>query len=241
MRIGYEGGWDFTTPDRAEYFWARERITASTGVSGSGKGPNLLADSLRYNELNLYMEAAADRFSAFINTPYERIDPSIDPSSKAAGGMTNGGKVGFGDITVGTKSMLLDCELTQLTFEFKTFIPSGNFTSGLGTGHVSLEPSLLYNLKCTQDTYIQGQLSYWIPLGGDSAYEGTIFHCHFSLNHTLCKPCTRMQLVGTLELNEWSVLNGFVTEPGPTTFFCFCPHHHSQRGTWAAALHLREV
>ncbi len=119
---------------------------------------------------------------------------------------------GFSDVTVGTKSMLLDCELMQLTFQFKTFIPAGSASSGLGTGHVSLEPSLLYTIKLCTDTYMQGQTAYWIALPGDPGFKGTIIHNHFSFNRALCRPCSKILVVGTLEFNEWSVLNGSVTD-----------------------------
>jgi hypothetical protein len=118
------------------------------------------------------------------------------PASSVPG--TNGlcNASGFGDMVIGTKSMLLDCCLMQLTFQFKTFLPVGDFTNGLGTGHVSLEPSLLFNINCAKDTYLQGQLAYWIPIGGDPLYEGNIYHMHFSLNHVLWRPCPGVQVVG---------------------------------------------
>jgi hypothetical protein len=139
---------------------------------------------------------------------------------------------GFGDLIVGTKSLLLDCELLQIAFEFKTYILSGDFHKGLGTGHVSLEPSILTGLKLTPDSYLQGQFSYWIPVGGDSLYEGNIFHFHLSYNRVLCRLLPDVPLVGTLETNEWSVINGRTTTvfgttptivPASTTIFSMGP------------------
>src|SRR5262249_60324112 len=103
---------------------------------------------------------------------------------------------GFGDSVIGTKSMLLDCCLMQITFQFKTFLPAGNFTAGLGTAHVSLEPSILWNVNCAKDTYLQSQFAYWIPIGGDQLYEGNIFHMHMSLNHVLWRPCPALPTLG---------------------------------------------
>jgi hypothetical protein len=120
---------------------------------------------------------------------------------------------GFADMNLGTKSVLLDCELLLLTFQFKTYLPTGNFITGLGTGHVSLEPSLLFTLKLTPDCYLQGQYAYWIPVGGDALYEGDIFHQHYSLNKTLWCPCPGLRLVGTLECEHWQVLGGDFTSP----------------------------
>ena len=79
-------------------------------------------------------------------------------------------------MTVGTKSLLFDCEMLQLSLQFLTYIPTGNFTKGLGVGHLSLEPSLLMSLKFTPRTYLQAQLAEWIPLGGDPTYAGAMLH-----------------------------------------------------------------
>lgn len=121
---------------------------------------------------------------------------------------------GFGDMNLGTKSVLIDCELLLLTFQFKTFLPTGNFTQGIGTGHVSLEPSLLFAIKLTQECYLQGQLAYWFPIGGDPLYQGNVFHSHLALNKNIWKPSPGTRLVGTLEFNNFCVLGGNYTETG---------------------------
>lgn len=120
---------------------------------------------------------------------------------------------GFADMNLGTKSVLLDCELLMITLQFKTYLPTGNFLQGLGDGHVSLEPALLFALKLTPDMYLQGEYAYWIPVGGDPLYEGDIFHQHYSLNKVLWCPCPGLRLVGTLECADWEVMGGNFTSP----------------------------
>ncbi len=191
VRIRWDSGVNFILPNRAEYFWA-----------GSPKGPAKPENSLNYNQLSIYNEAAIDRFSIYTNVPYLSIDPTV-----------NNGAAGFGDITVGTKSMLLDCELMQTTFQMAATLPSGNFLKGLGTGHTSLEPSLLFAVKLCPDTYMQAQLSEWVPLGGDQGIEGSILHYHFSLNHVICRPVGDTQLIGTLEFSGYSFQSGAYTDP----------------------------
>jgi hypothetical protein len=187
-------------PDRSEYFWPR--------ADGNGKGPKFPINgfkgetSLDYNELSLYTEIASGNFSLSVDLPYRSFEPVV--ANHAAG---------FGDIIIGTKSMLLDCELMQATFQFNTTVPSGNFTKGLGTGHVSLEPSLLLAIRLAQNTYWQGQLSEWIPLGGDNDYAGAIFHFHSSINQVLWRPIADVQLIGTAELIGWSFQDGAYTDP----------------------------
>ena len=86
-----------------------------------------------------------------MNEPYREIDPkpavfeATKPFPESSG---------FGDLDIGTKSLLLDCELLQVAFQFITYIPTGDFHKGLGTGHVSLEPSILFALKLSPLTTI---------------------------------------------------------------------------------------
>jgi hypothetical protein len=334
LRLRFDSGFDLPNPDRAEFFWARERTNpnqAEPGPSdpknpayncfkhGFGKGPNCIPTSLDHEDVSLYMEGGTETFSMFIETPYREVDPetsaltfqtngppprpkeiqrpfslqdtSIGGSAAPAGTtllpagtvpnkdivLKNGGETlptagtaqtmklplpagtklpkgtplrfdtqvnngavsvvpnpnankpspqkpqpfaspccevsGFSDMNLGTKSVLLDCELLLLTFQFKTYLPTGNFITGLGTGHVSLEPGLLFALKLTPDCYLQGEFAYWIPIGGDPLYEGDIFHEHFSLNKTLWCPCPGLRLVGTAELSHWDVTGGDFTSP----------------------------
>lgn len=114
---------------------------------------------------------------------------------------------------IGTKSLVFDRDLFQLGFMMQTTIPMGNFTVGLGTGHVSLEPTLLSAVKLTPDTYLQTQLSEWIPLGGDPDYMGSILHYHFSLNHVLYRPVHNVELIGTAEFTGYSFQAGQFTDP----------------------------
>jgi len=213
-RIRWEYGNDFRFPDRSEFFWA--------GINNGGKGgkgvPNP-ESSLSYSQLGLYQEIAAKGFSFFTEIPYLAVDP--DNNRFAAG---------FGDIKLGTKALLFDRDLLQVGFMFTTFIPSGNFSRGLGTGHISLEPTLLATLKLTPDTYFQSQLSEWIPLGTDTDFQGSVLHYHFSLNHVLCRPLENVQLIGTAEFNGYSFQAGEFTDPsgnilpsGGTTYVSMGP------------------
>ncbi len=226
MRLRWDTVWNFRNPDRAEFLWARQNTAPNQvgppGSKGFGKGPRGIAGRTDYSELSLYSEGAAGKIGVFVETPYRDLDPDtsgvvqklnpVVPSQHASG---------FADLTLGTKTLLLDCELLQMAFQFKTFLPVGAFTKGLGTGHVSLEPSLLFALRLTPEAYLQAQLSYWIPIAGDPLYQGDVFHFHMSLNKVLWQPCGGIQVVGTFELNEWTILGGAYTVssflvPNPT-------------------------
>ena len=197
--------WDYidnyTLPDRSEMFWA------GSGGTGGGKGPPAKETSLTSSQLSLYQEIAAKGFSFFIDIPYLTVDPEINPLA-----------AGFGDMELGTKTLLFDRDLFQIGFMFKTILPVGNVTRGLGTGHVSLEPSLLGTLKITPDTYMQAQLSEWVPLGADTTFQGSVFHYHFSLNHVLCRPVPDVQVIGTAEFVGYSFEAGEFSDPASGTF-----------------------
>lgn len=151
--------------------------------------------SLNYNDVYLSTEIATGGFSILSDISYRTL--SIDPSE---------GGGAFGDMMIGTKSLLFDTELIQIAMEFKTFLPTGNFTAGFGTGHVSLEPSLLVCLKLKEKTYLQGQVSEWIPLGSTTPPVGTagsLLHAHLSLNHVLHEVNPDIPIIGTLEYSGY--------------------------------------
>ncbi len=199
VRFRWDWALNWPLPDRAEYFWAR--------ADGKGRGPQpppgrFVVDRVRYHDINLYTEAALERFSVFVDGPYRSVHPDDAPHA-----------ANFSDMRAGCKSLLFDCELLQVGFQFTTHIPTGNEAKGLGTGHVSIEPSLLVGLFLTCDTYWQGQVAEWIPIGGDPAYQGSILHYHFSLNQVLHRFRPEVSLIGTLECNGWTFQDGAYTDP----------------------------
>jgi hypothetical protein len=199
MRLRFDNVWNYPFPDKAEYLWAR--------ADGRGAGPKPPAGVLgekrvEYRDISLYNEVGIGRFSTWMELPYRHVEPE-----------TFNGASGIADLVIGTKSLLLDCELLQVTFGFNTHVPTGNFTKGLGVNHVSLEPTLLMALKLTPTTYLQGEAAYWFPIGGDQTYEGPIFHYHLSLNHLLWCCGTGIKVVGNVELNGYEIMGGAFTDP----------------------------
>jgi hypothetical protein len=205
IMLRYDGAREGVLPDRAEYFWAR------TTNPRTGKGPKprpgttaLGEIGFDYDELTFITETATPngKFSFAVEIPYRHVSPLAFEAGS-----------GFGDLRLATKSMLLDCELMQLAFGFRTFLPTGNPGKGVGTGHLSFEIGLLTAIKLTPSTYFQGQLSEWIPIQGDSTYAGAILHYHFSLNQIICQICPDLHLIGTAEFNAWSFQDGAYTDP----------------------------
>jgi hypothetical protein len=192
-RFRWDAGRNLTQPDRAEFFWARVR------ASGGGRGPQFAETRVDYDELTLYQEIASGNFAFFIETPYRAVDPVV-----------NARHANFGDLNLGTKSLLVDCELLNVAFQFRTYIPVGSPQNGIGTGHTSLEPSILSSMKVTEDAYIQSQVAYWIPIGGDRTYQGATWHYHGSLNYRLFTTGA-LQFITTSEINGWTFTDGALT------------------------------
>ncbi|OAI55097.1 hypothetical protein AYO44_02865 [Planctomycetaceae bacterium SCGC AG-212-F19] len=185
-------GMDF--PDRAEFFWSR--------TGGKGKGPSQNESGLDSRDLYMINEVGGGKFSLTTEVPYRHVDPDINQPAS-----------GFGDVRIATKALLLDCELMQFAFQFKTFIPSGTGSQGLGLGHVALEPALLCTAKLTPLMYLQSELAIWCPIGGDPNVQGAVLHTHFSLNRVLWHVATDLQLVGSAEVGGWFFQSGNYTDP----------------------------
>lgn len=197
MKVGIDCGWDVLFPDKAELFWA------GVGKKGPAAIGNVGPRRLDYKDGYLYTEGAVDRFGLFVQLPYRFVDPDAPFPSGS----------GFGDMSIGTKSLLLDCELMQITFQFRTYLPTGNASKGVGTGHTSLEPSLIGAIKITESTYFQGQLAYLAPIGGDSAVQGSLITLGMSLNQLLWNCGKNLQWIGTLEGTSYWITNGQYTSP----------------------------
>ena len=158
------------------------------------------------HDIVLDNEMAIDRFSLFVSTPFRIIDDA-----------TPGG--GYADMKIGTKTLMVDTELLLFSFQFTTYIPTGLTTVGTGNGNVGLEPSFLFTLKVTQDTYVQAQVAEWIGVLNGSS----VFHYHLSLDHTLTAPRPDMQLVGTLEFGSYVFPGGpafYNVGPGARFYLC---------------------
>ncbi len=190
--------------------------------------PTNLQDAVRgsfpidVHQLYFYQEIATGRASFFIEFPYRSYsalfypDNSSTSSSSSAPNIVGsfiGHAAGFSDMNLGTKSMLLDTELLQITFQFRTYLPIGRASLGLGNGHVSLEPSLLTTLKLAPSTFFQGQLSEWIPIGGNQEYAGALIHYKFSLNHRLYRFTNDSPLIGTFEVDGYTFQDGLYSDP----------------------------
>jgi hypothetical protein len=199
QRFRWDLGEDLTRPDRAEYFWAR--------TTDSGKGPRPAPYAIDYHELSHYVEVAQGSFGASFEYRYRSLDAE---GAHAAG---------FGDLTIGTKTLLFDTSLVQFAFQFLTHVPAGVANRGLGVGHVSLEPGAVLGFNLTPNSFLQAELSEWIPLGGDRDHAGAIFRHNVSYNHVLARPMPGVPIIGVIEMKGWRFQDGAYTDVTQTPQF----------------------
>jgi hypothetical protein len=250
-RLRYDGLLNLQHLDRAEFLFARFNTTPMQLVfpgtpcvqpNVPGRGVTGIPDRADMHLLSFYTEVApTPRFSMFVELPYRRDE--FHDSGLVTPGPCD--KSGLGDMNVGVKTLLLDCDLVQLAFQFRSYLPTGDPGNGLGTGHTALEPSLLFALKLTHDWYVQGQMAYWFSLGGDPNYQGTVWWNDVSLNGVLCRILPGVELVGTFEISDWSFLDGAYTNtnslvPDPNNGNVLTPFAVRANSTmWAAGPGLR--
>ena len=190
MRFRYNSFYDEHSPDRADYFWAQI----------GGAGPKLPEHLVNYQDASVAWEVAAGKaFSLTTEMPLRFVSPDINPTTG-----------GLGDMALTTKTVLLNGNDWQITQYFRTDLPTGSPAKGLGTGHTSLEPGFLFQLKWTNETYFHSMLTYWIPLGDNPVYGGQVLKYGFGISHLLYENDS-FAAIPTLEFVGWTVLNGAQT------------------------------
>lgn len=200
-RFRYDNLIDMQVPDRNQYWMKNLPINTKKPFIYNGfkyrSNP-----SANMQQIYLYQEAAGEKGSFFIEYAYRQINPLFSPT-----------QAGFGDLNFGIKSLLFDCEMLQLSFQMRTYAPTGNFSNALGTGHFSLDPSLLASIKLGPETYFQAQFGNWIPIAGTQPLAGGIFYWLMSFNQVIWNVTPNSPLIATLEMDGYSFEDGGFTRP----------------------------
>jgi hypothetical protein len=190
FRLRFDTAYGDNRPDRAEFFYAK------CGCAPDGPGPKNLESNVNFQDLRGYFELAlGERLSGFIDVPYRSVQMEQNPSHS-----------GLGDIEAGFKVAMLYSTDTVLSFQLKTYLPTGDAVLGLGTDHVSLEPSLLLYQRLSDRLLLEGQVGDWIPLGGTD-FAGNIVNYGLALSYKLLDNC-KLRVIPVGELLGWTVLSG---------------------------------
>jgi hypothetical protein len=194
-------------------------------------GPNLLPKNVSYQQPEAYFEfAPLTRFSAFLQVPYRVIqfhdlqednpesETKRNPADQPAPGSRffpepgsendanpRTGFNGLSDMQFGFKYALLASPTQFLTTQLRLYSPTGNPNQGLGTGHWSIEPSLLY-FKQWNRLVLQGQLTDWVPFDGGEA--GNVLSYGAGLGYAVYQR-GNVAIMPITEFLGWTVLNGY--------------------------------
>jgi hypothetical protein len=201
IRLRFDAAYDNNRPDRAEFFYAKCGCFATLPPNNpqfdpKAPGPRLPESSVDYQDISTYIELASDnRWSVFVNVPYRFLNP-----------VNNANTSGIADMDAGFKAALISCRDRYLTFQFRTYIPTGDSNDGLGTDHVSLEPALLAYQRLTDRLALDFELRDWIPIGGTD-FAGNVIRYGFGVQYDIWRN-EGWCLTPIGELVGWTVLSG---------------------------------
>jgi hypothetical protein len=207
IRIRVDAGFGNNSPDRAEFFYAQ---CGCDGPGAHGPGPGL-ATNINFQQLYMRGEYAPNRhFSLLVDVPVRWIQPqSFDPKTLLPGQLPFGNESGISDVQAGFKLALLASQQRYLTVQFLATFPSGNSYMGLGTGHYSVMPSLLYFQKVTDRFSFEAQAGDTHPMesSGQMPFAGDVFTYGIGPSYELYRG-EQVRFAPVLELVGWRVLGG---------------------------------
>jgi hypothetical protein len=223
IRIRFDDTFEDQFPDRSEFIYAKcgcYRFLQGTPLAGAydpnapGPGPGV-PRAVNFQQLFMNAEYSPHRrFSAFVEVPIRWLQAQGTPQAFP-------NQDGLGDVMAGFKFAAVATESTYLTFQFKSYFPSGDASKGLGTNHYSVEPSLLLYHSLSPRFTLEGQLGDWHPIAGSAGvpitnsegFAGDIFFYGIGPSYKLYNG-DRFKIAPVVELFGWHVLSGFQTLPG---------------------------
>jgi hypothetical protein len=189
FRLRYDTAYGSNRPTRAEFFWPRG------GVPGT-PGPLLPETNVDYQELTAYAEGCvAPWLSVFAEAPVRFVNPAVNDNT-----------AGFSDMNFGFKFAAIGGPDSMVSFQFRTYVPTGDGDRGLGTHHVSLEPGLLLYHRFSDRLTLEGEFRDWIPVGGTD-FAGNILRYGVGLGYRVPVGCT-VSVTPVTEFVGWTALGG---------------------------------
>ncbi|MCA9213850.1 MAG: hypothetical protein KDB27_12350 [Planctomycetales bacterium] len=187
FRIASANNYEF--PDRAEYFWAK-------APNGRGLASSSVETAIDYQDFRIQLETGGEKLSVLTELPIRSLDPEFNPNT-----------TGLGDMSVGTKAVLKQTETWTLSQITRTYMNTGAITHGLSTGHVSMEPGLLFSKRYGRRTQLHGELKYWFPIAGDPNHSGQIMRYGLGASR-IFRESDAFAILPTLEVVGFTVLDG---------------------------------
>jgi hypothetical protein len=185
FRLRFDAAYDDNRPERVDFLYP-----------SMGLGP-LREPRVNYQEASAYLEwAPFPRLSGFVEMPYRWIDP-----------VANADQNGFSDINAGFKFAMLYDPDRVLTFQLRTYIPTGSAGSGLGTHHVTLEPALLLYQRLSDRLSLEAELRDWIPVAAADDFAGNVLRYGVGVSYLAFQSPT-FRVSPVTELVGWTILSG---------------------------------
>jgi hypothetical protein len=229
IRIRFDDAFEDQFPDRAEFIYGKCGCYRALGTidppgfdpkaPGPGPAPGV-PRAVNFQELYLNGEyAPSRRFSAFVEVPIRWLQPQGNLIAPGTPAFPNAS--GISDVMAGIKFAAIATENTYVTFQFKSYFPSGDASQGLGTNHYSIEPSFLFYQNLSPRFTLEGQLGDWHPIGGSAGvptatsegFSGDVFFYGVGPSYKLYNG-PRFKIAPVVELFGWHVLSGFQTQLG---------------------------
>jgi len=196
VRLRADFGYDFRFTTRAEIFYPR----------GRPFGPGLPEPerSVDFQEPTLYLEkTVGPDWSVFAEGGLRFLNPDL-----------NANTFGLSDVNLGFKYAFLSDECQTWTFQFRTYLPTGAASRGLGTHHVSLEPGVLGFVRLTDRLGLASEVRYWQPIGGTD-FAAPVVRYGLGFRYDLVDGAG-WRLAPIAEAIGWSVLGGSESRLLPT-------------------------
>ena len=188
FRVRYDSTSNNRVPSRAEFFYAK----------GAPLGPGLPFPerSVDYQDISAYLELRLQPgLSGFLDVPARFLNPDINDNTG-----------GFGDLNAGFKYALRTTDSEVLSFQLRTFVPTGDAQRGLGTNHVSLEPAILFYESLGERAGVEAECRYWVPIGGTD-FAGEVVRYGIGAHYDIYTN-NGMRLSPVVEVVGWTVLAG---------------------------------
>jgi hypothetical protein len=196
------------------------------------QGTQLISEKVNLDTVSAYFEVAAStRLSGFVELPYNFVhfgrdseDTTESPAERAqfpeVAEIRNPKQntSGVSDTLAGFKyAFVADPGNQYVTFQFRTYIPTGDPGLALGTGHYSLEPGVLLYQRLSDRLVVQGEFMDWIPIEGGHGAGSVLTYGAGIAYDVVQRPNLRIMPVA--EVVGWTVLGGTesVDAPVPAT------------------------
>ena len=189
LRFRFASAYDHEFPDRAEYFWAK-------APDGIGLSSPFVETAVDYQEFRIQMETGGERASVITELPIRSLDPEF-----------NSNTTGLGDMSIAAKTVLKQGDCWTLSQIFRTYLKTGAVTHGLSSGHVSLEPGLLFTKRHGRRLQLHSELKYWFPIAGDPDHSGQILRYGLGVS-SIFRESDCFAIIPTLEVVGFTVLDG---------------------------------